>query len=498
MFQINRNSSSPLTEQIFREFSDRISTGLLSVGSRLPSVRELSRSLKVSLVTVVEAYRILEDAGLVERVHGKGTFVLGDEGRRKAFEFPSPVAGAQWDWQLSIVDYLPRASVLGFRMAPGGGEPIRYKMSFASLHSSLAGSNLPADVQHIVEAQALRFSEYGPVEGLEELRLLIASYLGGMNVRATADDVLITSGVQQAIDVVARTFVGPGDVVVVEAPTYSGAIDVFRSRGATILSVPVDESGLRVDLLTRLCDTTVPKLVYTMPTFQNPTGVVMSPKRRQELLHLAQEYNFLILEDDSFSDCSFIGPPPAPIRAKDNSGHVIYIKGFSKVLSPGCRIAALLASGSIRNRLVAAKSVTDLGSPVITQILLQLYMQSNTRDGRFAAITEAVQRKRDIALDTLKRYSPKAVHVTVPRGGFNLWITLPPHVNTDALLVDALQRGLTFLPGSRCYANESIHNQLRISVAGLEDAQVREGVKLLCELFQEALSNRMDGHLPVI
>jgi DNA-binding transcriptional MocR family regulator len=494
MFHIQRHSSVPLSEQICREFADRIRTGMLENGSRLPSVRELSEMLDVSLVTVVQAYRLLEQQGLVKRIHGKGTFV---HAASKPAQGGRGTAGAQaFDWQLAVTDYLPRAAVLGIHGVTTPAD-VPYKLSMASLHPDLASTWLPPNVGEVVQGALRALSEYGPVDGLESLRRDVALYLRECGLAAQPEEILIVNGVQQAIDIVARAFIRPGDVVVVEAPTYPGALDVFRSCGATIVSIPVDNEGMRLDLLTKQCDQAPPKLIYTMPTFHNPTGIVMSARRRRQLLDLAESCHCLILEDDSFSDCSFMGPPPPPMRSLDKSGHVIYVKGFSKVFAAGCRIAAVSSSGSIHNRLVAAKTVSDLGSPVVTQMLVQACLNHPKRRQRVLDIAKAVQRKRDIALEVLSEQAPPGVSWTSPQGGYNLWLTLPPHVNTDALLIESLQHGVSFLPGSTCYANQNVHHQLRISFAFLEDNALREGISRLCCLMKTALKSTGDNHLPV-
>jgi DNA-binding transcriptional MocR family regulator len=449
------------------------------------------------LVTVVDAYRLLEQQGLVDRVHGKGTFVRSTETpvqRRFASQGGQITA---FDWQLAVADYLPRAAVFGIHTRSSTTE-VPYKMSTAALNPSLSEMAIPQNFSRVLNETSKALYEYGPVEGLESLRREVAKYLGEFGLTADFEDILITNGVQQAIDIVARTFIGPGDVVVVEAPTYSGAIDVFRSRGANIMSIPMDEEGLRLDLMLKQCDVEPPKLIYTMPTFQNPTGIVMSAKRRAQLVELAESYQSIILEDDSFSDCSFQGTPPPAIRSFDAHGHVIYVKGFSKVFCPGCRIAAVVSSGSIRNRLVAAKSVTDLGSPTLTQALIQMCLAQPNRHQRIERITMALKKKRDIVLEVLAKHAPTGVYWTTPTGGYNIWITLPPHVNTDALLIQALQSGVSFLPSSACYANEVVHHQLRVSFAFLDDDTLREGVLRLCEWMSDVLSGKVGCQFPVV
>ncbi|OFW78955.1 MAG: hypothetical protein A2201_07660, partial [Alicyclobacillus sp. RIFOXYA1_FULL_53_8] len=407
MFHIQRKSSTPLTEQIRQEFSDRIRSGILQSGTQLPSVRTLADTLNVSLVTVVNAYRLLEHEGIAEKIQGKGTFVGRPGGRRPMNGYnqdqgpnqhqgpnqdqghaygqpadpgrdPSHKAGSDLDWQLALADYLPRAAMFGQRSRSHFNE-VPFKMSMASLNPDVSTDSLPESFYHVLQDTAILLSEYGPIAGMESLRGEIASYLRERGLRTHVDDILITNGVQQAIDIVARTFVGPGDVVAVEAPTYAGAIDVFRARGAVLVSIPMDDEGMRLDLLTKQCDKVPPKIIYTMPTFQNPTGIVMSARRRAQLLDLAESYHCLLVEDDSFADCSFVDSIPTPIKSLDKRGHVIYLKGFSKVFLSGCRVAAVVSSGSVHHRLVAAKSVSDLGSPMITQALVHACMLPPTR-----------------------------------------------------------------------------------------------------------------------
>ncbi len=491
--QIHRQSGMSLAEQIRQEFRDRIRSNLMTQGTRLPSVRELSESLDVSLVTVVKAYALLERDGVVERIHGKGTYVRAKQ--EVAKPHPSVVERA-FDWQLTLADYLPRAAMLGHRRSvPSPTLP--YQMSMASLHPSISGSMVPAHMLAHFQADDFVY-EYGPVEGSELLRRAIANDLEVAEIVCTAGDILVTNGVQQAIDLVARSFIGPRDLVVMEAPTYPGAIDIFRARGANIVSIPLDAEGMRLDLLIKQCDRTPPKLVYTMPTFQNPTGSVMSAKRRAQLLELAETYGFLILEDDSFSDCSYIESIPTAIRGLDHNGHVVYVKGYSKLYMAGCRIAALVASGSVRNRLVAAKSVSDLGSPTVTQGLILAFLRNAGKNGYLRKVVRALKHKRDLALGVLNREAPPGVTWTIPQGGLNIWMTLPDSINTDQLLIHALQMGITFLPGSACHNHETVNNQLRISFSYLDDEALCEGVTRLCKLLTQYIGNSSGGSRPLV
>ena len=369
---LNRSTNISLSRQIYQSIADRIASGLIEKGTRLPSVRSLSKTLKVSLVTVVKAYSLLEKDNLIVTIQGKGTYVQSEDMINKKNPDNDSTS---LDWQLSITDHLPRAQF--WRQNINLTTKSQVQMSSAHVHSSLLPEHhISKHLSSFILKNPSVIFEYGPVQGDLELRTSIANYLKIKGVSLSKEEIIITNGSQQAINLVARTFIGAGDIVIMEAPTYTAAIDVFRWQGATILSVPVDKDGMRIDLLLKICDSYSPKLIYTIPTYHNPTGTVMSmEKRRKELIDIARNFNCLIVEDDPWSEITFERNSLPSIKSMDTSGHVIYIKGFSKFLSPGCRIGTLAASGSILNRLIAAKANSDLGSPLLTQKALLPFVQ---------------------------------------------------------------------------------------------------------------------------
>ncbi len=317
---LDRHSGVTLAEQIRTSIADRIQSGLLQEGEKLPSVRSLSRFLEVSLMTVFHAYEMLEQEGLICRFQGKGTFVQEKSARRAnaGLRMEKPTT----DWQHSVADYLPRAQYWRMMQTP----PFEAaKLSMAALHTSLIPSEwISKQLFQSALEDSTMLTEYGPVQGDIKLREAVVTYFQEKKIAITPDEVLILSCSQQGIDIVASTFVGPGDIVVLEEPVYPCAIDVFRKRGATIFTIPVDAEGMRVDRLAALCDSRPPKLIYTNPTYQNPTGTVMSAPRRAQLLELAQSYHSIILEDDATSDIYFGSPPPPPIKSMDVPGHVCF------------------------------------------------------------------------------------------------------------------------------------------------------------------------------
>ena len=478
--EIRRNAEIPLAKQIYYSIVDRIRSGLLQEGAQLPTVRGLSKQLGVSLVTVVKAYRDLEREGFITSTQGKGTFV---QSKRRNGADPEP---QPFDWQLSVPDYLPRSQFSRLLRQPSE----RIQLSTSMVDPDLLPHRFLGTVmQRIVAEAPAVLGQYAEVQGDLQLRKALAAYMNGIGVSAAPEELLITNGSQQGLDLIARTFVGPGDVVVMEAPTYPGAIDVFRGRGATILSVPVDAQGMRADILHHLCDKYKPKLIYTVPTFHNPTGTVMTPTRRKQMLELAQSVQCLIVEDDPWSEIFFDRKPPAPIKSMDRNGHVIYVKGFSKTVAPSCRIGMLAASGTVFNRLLAAKANADLGSPLITQKLLLPFVGSKKMVDHVTSLRTALRRRRDIALEALTSGAPNGMSWIVPEGGLNVWIQLPARLDANRLLFEAKKQGLSFLPGSACYPVEPDNRCLRVSFSYAPEPLLREGLTALCGIVEAEIAS---------
>ncbi|MDE3839122.1 PLP-dependent aminotransferase family protein [Bacillus methanolicus] len=480
--EIQRKAESSLSKQIYVSIVDHIRSGLLQEGIQLPSVRDLSKQLGVSLVTVVKAYKELEQDGFVTSVQGKGTFVNTErkevvDTKQEAYSF---------NWQLSVQDYLPRSQFARFHQVP---ERIHLSSSMID-PGLLPNRNLEREIHQVLSENPRILSQYGEIQGDAQLRHAMYEYLKRLGVPAAPENILVTSGSQQGIDLVARTFVGPGDVVVMEAPTYPGAIDVFRGRGATILTVPVDHNGMRVDILQNLCDKYKPKVIYTIPTFHNPTGSVMTPKRRRQILDIAQSIQSIIIEDDPWSEIYFDKKPPVPIKSIDPYGHVIYLKGLSKTLAPGCRIGILVASGSIFSRLLAAKANTDLGSPLLTQKAILPFIKSKKMTDHMKKLRTALRIRRDMVLEVLSQHAPSEVSWIIPQGGLNLWVSLPSWIDTNHLLLEAKKQQLTFLPGSACYPVEQENHHLRLSYSYMSEQLLHQGVTTLCNIFHSEISSK--------
>jgi DNA-binding transcriptional MocR family regulator len=491
---LQRQTGVSYIQQIKSAIADRIRSGLLEEGSLLPSVRQLAKQLSVSNMTIVQAYDELEKSGLVERIHGKGTYV-----RTQPVETPKDLVDNRFQWQLAIPDYLPRAQVWHFDQRPGRKQT---NLAVATIDPDL----LPhAEVRKALE-KSLRddpylLTRYSSTQGDSELREEMANYHRERGIPVTAEDVLILNGAQQGIDLVARCFIGRGDVVIVEAPTYPSALDVFRGRGATVIPVPVDEEGMRLDLLTSLCDLHPPKVIYTIPTYQNPTGTVMSLRRRKQLLELASAYHCLIVEDNPWNELSFEdGPLPPTLKQLDTDGHVIHLSGFSKTVAPGCRIASLLATGTLLKRLIGAKATADLGTPLLTQKAILAFLRTKQGSSYHKKLSKLLLKKRDLVLGILNRQAPSGVRWTVPSGGVNIWITLPAWLRAEDVLIAAQVQGFAFLLGSACYPGEPEFHHLRISFALAKDEELEEAITTLCAILTVFVEQPRGvvGHDPVM
>ncbi|ANB60403.1 MocR-like pyridoxine biosynthesis transcription factor PdxR [Anoxybacteroides amylolyticum] len=466
---LKRHSHVPVHEQISQYFIDRISSNMLKEREQLPSVRKLAKELGVALVTVQKAYQQLQQKGYVESFQGKGIFV-----KKRAPLDPAPF---DTEWQMLVSDYVPRAQSLAIFQPL---RSIRYNLATACLHGDLFHMDwIRETTVRALEKQPQLLSQYSSANGDGEFRKAVSDYLRSKHLSVPPEHIVATSGTQQGIELVAKTFVGPNDVVLMEAPTYPGSIDIFRARGAQIIPIPVEQDGIDTKTLLRICDQYHPKLLYTNPTFQNPTGTTLSLKKRKELVDIAESYHFLIVEDDPWSELYFDAPPPPPIKSFDKSGHVIYLKGFSKFLSPACRMGALVAEGRLLEKLIAAKSISDLGSPLLPQKIVASLLQSEQLNPFLQYLRRQLKQQEKCCVELLQEKMPSLTFRRAD-GGSILWIKLPHPVDADVLLEQAHLHELSFLSGSACFPIHVPNQYIRLSFAGVPIHELKQAIERLC------------------
>jgi 2-aminoadipate transaminase len=378
-----------------------------------------------------------------------------------------PFAASVWPWVDQMAERNPDAVFFG------GGVPPTEAIPVARLREG-------ADRAWADGAETLL---YGEVRGYRPLRELIAERMAARGAIVDPADVLITNGAQQGIDLAARIFIDPGDIVLTEEPTFMDALRVFRSHEAEPLGVPVDEEGLQVDVLATLLDRLPkrPKFLYTMPTYQNPMGVSMSSARRRALVDLARERGLVIVEDDPYGDLSYDEAPPPALKSLDPE--VIFLGTFSKVLAPGLRVGWVASSPRLREAFFNVKEGTDIHNErIMTRTVYHSAL--GFLDEHIGATREIYRARRDAMLAGLEREMPAGVRWTTPRGGFFLWVTLPDHFETDAMLPDATDRGVIYLPSSWFYPDRSWTRSMRLNFSAQPEERIAEAMRRLAETIQ--------------
>jgi 2-aminoadipate transaminase len=330
--------------------------------------------------------------------------------------------------------------------------------------------------------------QYGSSEGRVQLREHIVGLMGEAGARVREEDLIVTSGAQQALDLLAKVFIDAGDVIIAEGPTYVGALQAFSAYQPDVRCVPMDEHGMRMDLLEEELKRVGPrgaKFIYTIPNFQNPAGVTLSSERRRRLLELAHEYDIPVVEDDPYGRLRFEGGHILPLRALDPE--VIYLGTFSKILAPGLRLGWMAAPRPIRARVLLAKQAADLCGSAFAQTVAEHYFTGTTWRRVLTDLTNTYAERRNAMLAALEEYFPGDVVWTHPDGGFFLWVTLPAHLDTKPLLAEAVEHGVTFVPGTDFYPDDRGANELRLAFCYEAPEQITEGVRRLAEVLEDKL-----------
>lgn len=488
---LERKNGLPLYRQICQQLREAILSGELAEGTRLPTERALAGELGVNRTTVMNAYNELASEGLIEGHVGRGTLV-----RRNHFPQPDELLEHETaSWLLGLPagerELLgPDARLLSELAAAGEQREI-----ISLTPGSPAPDLLPADMLSAIFADGLLAAQqdalgYCPVEGLHSLRTGIAQWMRGRGVPVDAEHILILSGSTQGVGLVGRLMLNPGDEVVVEVPTYLGAIQAFRALQARVIGVPTDAEGMRLDLLESILARRRPRLIYTQPTFQNPSGVVMSPERRRRLLLLSRRYATPILEDDPYGEIYFQGKRPQPLKALDTHGQVIYLSTFSKILAPGLRVAWLAAPEPMIERLSLHKQVFDLNTNALGQWCVSEILRRNLLGAHLSLLRERYQQKRDLMLQAIGSSWLSGVRVSQPAGGFHLWCRLPGDLRTRALLREAAHERVAFVIGEPFHVDGGGQQQFRLSFAYPDEAEIEEAVKRLGCAMRRLLAHR--------
>jgi 2-aminoadipate transaminase len=380
---------------------------------------------------------------------------------------------------------------------------------------SLAGglpdtSTFPPDTfaavaQRIAAESCAKALQYGPTEGLDETRACIAEVMAAEGMSVDHEDLIVTTGGQQVIDLVTKTLIDPGDVVIAEAPTYPGAVPVFSSYEADVVQVDVDSDGMRIDLLEETLDGLErdgrrPKFIYTVPSFQNPAGVTMSQARRLRLVEVARERELLVLEDNPYGLLRYEGDAPTPLLSLDGGVYVMYLGTFSKILSPGIRLGWVVAPPPVLEKINLGKQAADLCTSTLSQLMVQAYFEESRWRDYVESLTEIYRARRDTMLDALAEHFPRQAEWTRPAGGLFIWVTLPDFIDTTDLLARALRDNVAFVPGEAAFLDGRGRNAMRLNFSGSNEDAIREGIRRIGEVVTEQvdLYGTLTGERPAV
>jgi 2-aminoadipate transaminase len=371
--------------------------------------------------------------------------------------------------------------------------------------STFPAASYASLMQTVAAESCARALQYGPTEGLAVVKGVIVDVMAEEDTPVDSDDLLVTTGGQQVIDLVCKTLVDPGDVIVAEAPTYPGAVPTFCSYQADVAQIRVDADGMDVGALEAKLDDLEatgrrPKFIYTVPNFQNPAGVTMSEPRRRRLVEIAREREILVLEDNPYGLLRYEGDALPTLRSLDGGDFVIYLGTFSKILSPGIRLGWAAAPGPVLEKLNLGKQAADLCSSSMTQHFVAAYFEANRWQEYLASLREIYRRRRDTMLDALAEHFGPEASWTHPRGGLFIWAALPDYIDTTDLLARALDENVAFVPGRAAYLDGRGGSEMRLNFSGVDEERIREGVRRIGKVVREltALYGTLTGERPAV
>jgi DNA-binding transcriptional MocR family regulator len=489
--ELDRDSRS-VTQELVRRFVDAIEDGRLRPGEKLPPTRELARLAEINPLTAARVYRRLRELGYLSAVVGRGTFVRS---------LP-PFASDQLDddWQAVALPAAPasgRERLLQNAMRLGTrGETIMLGVGLPA-HESLPAADLAAATAAVFAAEGGGALGYTDVEGLPLLRERLGQ-LGQQNgFAADADEIVVTTGARQAIDLVARSVLREGDVACVESPSFVGMIASLEAARARVIGIPTDADGLDIDALERVLARHPVKLVALQTACHNPTGRHFSLDRRERLIELARERSFFVLEDGVYAQLAFDGEPPAALRSHA-PGHVVYVDSLSKTVGGGLRVGWIAARGPVFNRLVALKTSTDLNTSPLDQRIAAHYLRGATHDRLLKRARPLYEARAHALRQALERHLPDEYDASDPLGGHNLWLTLRRRVDERALYAEALREGVGFTPGYAVLAEESQRVSMRLSFSREDEDTLDEGVRRLALALRAVLrADRFAATAPI-
>lgn len=480
--QLAHDSEIPLYRQLFDQIAAKIRSGELGHGERLPATRELAGLLGLNRTTVSAAYELLETEGLIAGQVGRGSFVTGT----------SAAGGVDWGALLERSDVpLPpgsaafREPVISFAMSRPSRELFPLDDFRASCSAVLAKKDL-ADILQL-----------GSPSGYEPLRRRLMEEARRQHLAGAGDDLVITNGCQQALDLLGRVLLRPGDRVIVEDPVYPGLKNLLAGMGAHVVGIPVGADGLDLSALDRAIDGHPTRLIVVTPNFQNPTGATMPLAARRNLVERARAAGVPIVENDPYCELRYRGEPVPSMKELDDHGGTILLRSFSKVSFPGLRVGWAIGPKPLMDRLRQAKETADLHTDQLSQAVLLEFAESGRLDAHRDHVLRAGAERLDATLEACRDHLPPGTRWTRPEGGMNIWVRLPEPLDAGELLARAQKEGVAYLPGRYFAVSRLDPGALRLSFAGLAPEQIRTGLAILGRIVGAELVRASQTFEPV-
>lgn len=464
---MDKNSEKPLYIQLYEQLKKYITEGILAEDCKLPTIRSFAGYLEVNSITIVNAYKLLEDNKLVYKKVGSGTFAmplkdkinLGIDAVSVSDEIEFDMEGRVYDDTINLSTASPDPQLF----------PVR---------------DFRRVLNEVLERDGGKAFMYHESMGYKPLRESIAKYSLAYGIKVSDEDIHIISGAQQGIDIISRVLLSNGDYVFVESPTYNGAVAVFKSRGAKIVEIPLQSDGPDMKELEKMLKLIKPKFIYVMPNFQNPTGCTYSERKRKYLLLLCRRYDVRVVEDDYMSDLSYLDVGERPLKGLDNEDRVIYIKSFSKIFMPGLRVGYLIIPRDIKEMVMNMKHITDISTSGLMQRVLDLYLRSGIWNKHMEYMKKEYSLRYFEAVRAVKKYL-RGASFTQPYGGLNLWIKLPEGVSSGELFDRCKEKKVLFTPGTVFIKTNEGEQHMRISFAGAGPLQITEGISIIGQVMEE-------------
>ena len=352
--------------------------------------------------------------------------------------------------------------------------------------------DLDGIIDDVLKNQGSTALQYGTTQGVKELRDSIAERSKKDGIDISSENIVITSGSQQGLDTIGKLFLNPGDTAIVGLPSYLGGINAFRSYECNLTGIPLDKDGMKIDVLEEeiknlIKEDNIPKFIYVVPTFQNPAGVILSESRRKKIIDLANEYDLIIVEDDPYGKLAYDSSHIKPIKAHDDIDRVIYMSTFSKILAPGFRLAWMIASPFLTRKILLCKQALDLCTNTFTQFLAYVFMRRGSLDLHIMKICEMYKPKRDIMMDSMKKYFPEEHICHKPKGGMFAWVTLPEGIDTETMFLDAIKDKVAYVHGKAFHVDSGGERSMRLNFSYPTNEQIEEGMERLGNVINKKL-----------